>query len=158
MIPVAISTIKVNFQTPASSTPAGFLPDTGSTFANRGNGQSYGWNQSATSFARDRNAGNSPDQQHDTFIHTQLYGTRSWEIAVPNGQYKVDLVAGDPSFFDSVYKYNVEGMLVLNGTPTNANRWVEGIATVTVNDGRLTLTNASGSVNNKIDYITIAPA
>ena len=155
--PVAATT-KINFQTPASPTPAGFLADSGATYGNRGNGQTYGWNQSATSFSRDRNAKNSPDQQHDTFIHTELYGNRTWEIAEPNGSYNVDLVAGDPSYADSVYKYNVEGVLALSGTPTAANHWIEGMVTVVVSDGKLTLTNASGSVNNKIDYITITPA
>jgi hypothetical protein len=32
---------------------------------------------------------------------------------------------------------------------------VEGTALVTVSDGRLTLTNAVGSSNNKLDYIDI---
>ena len=92
---------KVNLYTDEEIGP-GFLydafvvsPDSGDVFGSRGNGQTYGWNQSATSFSRDRNNLNSPDQQHDTLIHTQLYGTRTWEIAVPNGQYSVHLVAGD---------------------------------------------------------------
>jgi len=154
--PAAVTT-RINFQTTGSPTPSGFLGDSGAVYGSRGNGQTYGWNQSATSFSRDRNAKNSPDQQHDTFIHTQLYGNRTWEIAEPNGNYQVHLVAGDPSYTDSVYKYNVEGLLALSGTPTSANHWIEGTITVAVNDGKLTLTNASGSVNNKIDYIEITP-
>ena len=150
--------IKVNFQTTGSSTPAGFLADSGAVFGSRGNGQSYGWNQSASSFARDRNNGLSLDQQHDTLIHTQLFGVRTWELAVPNGSYSVHIVAGDPSFTDSVYKFNAEGQLVLSGTPGGgANHWVEGTKTVVVSDGRLTITNASGSVNNKIDFIEVTP-
>src|SRR5213076_1522282 len=92
-------TVKINFQTTTSATPSGFLADSGAVFGNRGNGQSYGWNLSASSFARDRNNPSSPDQQHDTFIHTELYGTRFWELALPNGNYSVHIVAGDPSFF-----------------------------------------------------------
>ena len=106
---------------------------------------------------RDRNSKLSPDQQHDTFIHTELYGNRTWEIAVPNGSYQVTLVAGDPDYTDSVDKYNLEGILALSGTPTSANHWISGTVTVNVPDGKLTLTNASGSVNNKIDYIEITP-
>jgi hypothetical protein len=151
------TTIKVNFQTPASSTPSGYLADSGGIFADRGNGQFYGWNQSATSFTRDRNAGNSPDQKHDTLVHMQLYGVRTWEIAVPNGAYQVHIVAGDPSFTDSVYKINAEGILALTGTPNANNHWIEGTQTVTVADGKLTIANATGSVNNKLDYIEITP-
>lgn len=154
--PVA-NTIKVNFQTAASPTPSGFLADSGSLYGSRGNGQTYGWNLSAAGFTRDRNAGNSADQQHDTLVHTQIYGNRTWEIAVPNGSYQVHLVAGDASYFDSVYKINVEGTLTVAGTPNSLNRWVEGTKTVLVSDGKLTITNALGAVNNKLDFIEITP-
>lgn len=153
----APATIAVNFQTPSSQTPPGYLADSGAVFGDRGNGQSYGWNASATSLSRDRNNPNSPDQRYDTLIHTQLYGTRVWEIAVPNGQYSVHLVAGDPSFIDSIYKYNVEGVLTVSGTPTSNSHFIEGTMTVTVNDGKLTVSNAAGSKNNKIDFIEITP-
>ncbi len=76
-------------------------------------------------------------------------------MAVPNGSYTVRVVAGDPSYIDSVYKINVEGTLTVNGTPTSSARWVEGIATVTVSDGRLTISNATGSKNNKLCFIEI---
>ena len=155
--PVTTPSVKINFETTTSPTPAGYLPDTGSVFGDRGNGFSYGWNLSATSFARDRNALNSPNQQQDTFIHTELYGNRFWELALPNGNYSVTIVAGDPDYTDSVDKYNLEGILALSGTPTNANHWIQGTITVAVTDGRLTLTNAAGSVNNKIDYIEVTP-
>jgi hypothetical protein len=155
--PVATPPVRINFQTTTSPTPPGFLADSGQVFGSRGNGQTYGWNSSASSFARDRNNLSSPDQQHDTFIHTQLYGNRIWELALPNGEYQVHIAAGDPNFFDSVYKYNVEGTLVVSGTPTSGSRFVEGTQTVQVNDGRLTITNATGSVNNKIDFVEVTP-
>ena len=65
------------------------------------------------------------------------------------------IVSGDASYFDSVYRIAAEGVVVVNGTPTSAARWVEGAGTVTVADGRLTLTNAAGSSNNKICFIEI---
>ena len=66
-------------------------------------------------------------------------------------------MAGDPSFFDSIYKFNVEGVLTVFGAPTSSNPWVEGTRTVTVSDGRLTVSNATGAKNNKIDFIEISP-
>ena len=63
--------------------------------------------------------------------------------------------AGDASYYDSVYKLDVENVLAINGTPTSSKRWIEATVTVTVTDGKLTISNASGSSNNKIDYIDI---
>jgi N-acetylneuraminic acid mutarotase len=143
----------INFQPAASSVPTGYLADTGAVYASRGNGLTYGWDQANSSVTRERNA--NPDQRFDTLIHTQLYGTRSWDLAVPNGQYQVHLVAGDPSYTDSVFKFNLEGALALSGTPTSGNRFVEATALVTVSDGKLSLTNASGATNNKICFIDV---
>ena len=67
-----------------------------------------------------------------------------WELAVPNGTYRVRVVSGDPSHIDSVFRTNVEGVLTINGTPTSATRWFDNTVTVTVTDGRLTITNATG--------------
>ncbi len=150
---------KVNFQPGGAAVPSGYLVDAGAVFGSRGNGFSYGWNLDSSANPRDRNAANSPDQRYDTFTHMQNgKGGTVWEMAVPNGNYTVRLVAGDPGYNDSVYKINVEGVLTVNGTPTTANRWVEGNALVSVSDGKLTVSNASGSSNNKIDFIEISEA
>ncbi|HTD86294.1 MAG TPA: hypothetical protein VK850_06925, partial [Candidatus Binatia bacterium] len=81
-----------------------------------------------------------------------------WEIAVPNGRYTVFMVAGDSDRFDSVYRLNVENVLVVSGTPTTSNRWISGSATVAVTDGRLTVSTGTGANNNKICFIDIAAA
>ena len=88
---------------------------------------------------------------YDTLTHMQRPANpnASWEIAVPNGTYDLRIVSGDASYYDSIYRIAAEGVVVVNGTPTSAARWVEGRGTVTVADGRLTLTNASGSSNNR---------
>jgi len=52
-----------------------------------------------------------------------------------------------------VFKINVEGVLTVNGTPTSATHWIEGTQTVTVNDGKLTVSGANGNDNNKICFI-----
>jgi hypothetical protein len=49
----------------------------------------------------------------------------------------------------------VEDVLLLDGVPTKAARWVEATAQVTVADGRLTIANAPGSVNNKLAFVEI---
>ncbi len=145
--------LSVNFQPASATVPSGYVVDSGQTYADRGNGWVYGWNASDTVGTRERNA--NSDQRLDTLIETQAYGSRTWEMAVANGEYQVHLVAGDPSYTDSVYKFDVENTLVVNGTPTSANHFVEGTAIVNVTDGRLTISNAPGAVNNKLAYVDI---
>jgi N-acetylneuraminic acid mutarotase len=156
-IPEVQETTRINFQPSGAPIPAGFLADTGAAFGDRGNGLSYGWNIDNSANARDRNV--VSDQRIDTFTHMQKPGGAStWELAIANGDYTVHIVSGDPTTLDSVHKIDVEGVLTVNGTPTAANRYIEGTQTVTVADGRLTVTIAAGAVNDKISYIEIASA
>jgi glucose/arabinose dehydrogenase len=149
--------VKINFQPPSAPVPAGYLADKGEVYGNRANGFSYGWDVANTGY-RDRNSANSPDQRYDTLTHTQLYDKRTWSLAVPNGTYAVRVVAGDPSATGSVIRYNLEGTLALSGNTTSSQRWVESTRNVTVSDGRLTLANGSGAVNNKIAFIEVQSA
>ena len=149
---------KINFQPASAAVPSGYLADTGLVYGDRGNGYTYGWN-TETSQTRDRNSANSPDQRYDT-LNSWYNGANDaangiWEIAVPNGTYSVHVVAGDADYYDSVFKINVEGVLTVNGTPTSTTRWIEGTQTVTVNDGKLTVSRATGSYNNNICFIDI---
>ena len=151
------ASIKINFQLAGGAVPSGYLADNGKPYGDRGNGFSYGWNMDTSSAARDRNSPLSADQRYDTLIHLQKpeNPNASWRIKVPNGSYTVHVVCGDPSFIDSVFKTNVENVLTVNATPTTISRWASGTQTVTINDGYLTITNATGAKNNKICYIDI---
>jgi glucose/arabinose dehydrogenase/PKD repeat protein len=150
-----VSHAKLNFQPANAPVPAGYLNADGTTYRNRG-AFSYGWT-SANNTAKDRNSTLSPDQRYDTLVHMQKPANPNavFEIAVPNGTYRVHLVSGDPSQVNSVFRVNVEGVLVVSGTPTSATRWIEGTATVTVSDGRLTVSNGAGATNNKVNYLDI---
>jgi len=154
----AFSTTRVNFQPDGTPVPDYYKVDTGMTYGLRANGMTYGWNIDNRVNTRDHNSSLSPDQRYDTLTHMQKNGSNmTWEMAVPNGTYTVRVVAGDPDYIDSVFKINVEGVLTVNGAPSAANHWVEGTATVTVSDGNLTISNAAGASNNKIDFVEIAP-
>lgn len=148
----------VNFQPASAPTFAGYLVDSGASYGSRGNEYTYGWN--STTSTVDRNATNSPDQRYDTLALMQHFTNpnASWEIAVPSGSYRVRVVAGDPTSSNSIYKVGVEGVLTVDGTPSAGNRWIEGTATVTVSDGRLTITNYAGSSSNKLCFVEIASA
>jgi len=155
--PTPTGGLKINFQLAGGPVPAGYLQDNGVAFGDRGNGYSYGWNIDNSAAARDRDAANSPDQRYDTLIHMNKPENPNafWELALPNGPYTVRVVSGDPSYFNSVYRVNVEGVLTVNATPTATAKWFEGTQTVTVADGRLTISCAAGGDNNKICFLEI---
>ncbi|MCP3139142.1 PQQ-dependent sugar dehydrogenase [Pyxidicoccus xibeiensis] len=148
---------RVNFQPAGAPVPAGYVADAGLVFGARGNGFSYGWNADNSALARDRNSATSPDQRYDTFNHLQKAENpnASWELAVPSGRYSVTLAAGDPDHFDSVFRLALEGQLALSGTPNTSTRFFTSTASVTVTDGRLSLTSGSGAANNKINFIDV---
>jgi hypothetical protein len=146
----------VNFGPAGSQIPVGYGLDSGISYGVRAGGLSYGWNIDNSGFTRDRNSASSPDQRYDTFTHLQKPGSANkWELAVPNGTYAVHIVSGDPDNLDSNFRINVEGMLAAPGIPAAAQHWIEATQVVTVSDGRLTITNASGASNNKLNYIDV---
>jgi hypothetical protein len=61
--------VGVNFQPAGSAVPAGYVPDSGLTYANRGNGFTYGWNADNSVNTRDKDSSLSPDQPYDTLEH-----------------------------------------------------------------------------------------
>src|SRR5439155_1306108 len=145
---------RINFQPPGGQVPSGYVPDYGYVFDDRNNGFSYGWDadNSANTYVRDVMS----DVRYDTGIALeQPAGGQVWEIAVPNGTYDIHLVSGDPSYFDSVHEIAVEGVLAISGGVNVLNRYQEAWRTVTVTNGRLTITNAEGSKNNKLNFIDI---
>jgi subtilisin family serine protease len=149
--------IRINFQPATAPTYPGYAVDSGAVYGPQTNGYSYGWNANNSANAFDRNSSLSQDQRYDTLITMQTGGTFTWEIGVPNGRYSVHVVAGDASNFNSTYKINVENVLVVNGNPKNNARWVEGTSTITLSDGRLTVSNASGAKLNKVCFLEITP-
>ena len=159
----ATTTVNINFQIPTTVTPLGYLADTGIVFSVQQAGYSYGWDVDNGPNARERASTLSPDKRYDTFTHLQKQvPARAWEIAIPNGTYSVHMVSGDPTATDSAFRLNLEGALSMSGVPNNPNFWVESTSTVTVADGRLSLTvdpaAAGNTANNaKINFIDIAP-
>ena len=150
--------LNVNFQPSSAAVPGGYVADTGATYGSRGNGFTYGWDQSVSTFTRDRNSSAAADQRYDTLVHTPLFGTRTWELAVPNGSYNVRIVAGDPSYTDSTIRLAAEGVVVADGALSSSRHFIDATKTINVSDGKLTISNASGAVNNKICFIEVTAA
>lgn len=176
--------VNVNFQNATGAVPVGYLRDSGEAFgartgANQGSGLNYGWVEATNStglnvstLGRDRNF--NADQRLDTMMHMQtddivtaFSGPKvegRWEIAVPNGAYRVTVSAGDAlidvnSVNEARNTLNVEGVNAINqfvgvGSNGSNTRHTQATVTVFVSDGRLTV-DAFGGFNTKINYIEI---
>ena len=82
----------------------------------------------------------------------------SWEVALPNGSYRVRVVAGDAMSHYGHYKVTVENVTAIDYDPIETARWVDRTVTVTVTDGRLTVTNGVGATSNKLCFLEISAA
>ncbi|MFF5290278.1 Ig-like domain-containing protein [Paractinoplanes globisporus] len=162
---------KVNFADQATAPPAGYLTDYGQAYADRGNGRTYGWvslNEgtplSLVGNGRNRGTAANADVRLATLIHTQLpagsagvHTPGAWELAVPDGLYTVTAAVGDAgTAVDSVHYLNIEDQ---NGVaafaPTSTARHATATRTVTVADGKLTLSPRAGT-NTKFTYVDVA--
>lgn len=149
------SNFRVNFQPESAPTPSGFVADTGEPYGVRDNGLTYGWD--AGNFeTRDR--GVASDQRYDTLNHMQLGGTHSWEASVPDGTYRVRVVAGDPDFTDQVNSLRIENVVVEDpegsGVGNNDN-FDDYVVTTEVTDGRLTISPTADAKNAKLAFVEI---
>lgn len=164
----ATTPLRVNFSDVATAPPAGYERDSGAAFdATRG----YGWvdlgeGTPLNLTGNGRNRGTSqPDVRLATFVHAQLppgsAGVTTpgkWEAAVPDGTYAVTVAVGDAgTAVDSTHWISVEDQNAIAGfVPTASAKFATATRTVTVSDGRLTLTPAGGT-NTKLDYVDVVP-
>lgn len=154
--------LNVNFADAAFTTGepgypmTGYLDDYGAVFGDRGHAQSYGWAVDNSENDRLRRALISPDARYDSLTHLQRNGDMVWEAAVPNGTYRVLLVAGDPTATDSTFHFNVEGVITATQTPALPSAyWREFLVECPVSDGRLTIRSGPQAANNKLCFVDI---
>lgn len=77
----------------------------------------------------------------------------SWEIAVPDGRYAVDVSVGDAAP-TGTHAINVEGVPVIAGFDGTGELFEENGTTVDVTDGVLTV-DCVGGQNTKINYVHV---
>ena len=172
---VANFSAKINFQDNSFTPPAGYVADIGEAYGSRSNGMTYGWinpnsrdpqSNAAGAHGADRNvtqASSDVDKLRRSFntLDAVLQNPpvpRDWEIAVPNGTYRVEMGAGDPNADNSRHTLRAEGVIVINDfAPVLPGYHRTGTATVEVTDGKLTVDDngAMGIGNTKITYITL---
>ena len=143
--------IRINFQLLGADVPAGYVPDTGLTFAAQ-DAISFGWNVDHTDVTRDR--GVNSNQLLDTLC--QFHEGGVWELALPNGTYNVLVSVGDASLA-STYTLIVEGVTYWQARVIRANQFLSNTSKITVADGRLTLSQGTaGELATRINFIEVS--
>jgi hypothetical protein len=152
--------INISFQPASFPLQSGYQGDFGQGFGARGNGYSYGWNVDHTgrTFAYSALPGYETIWGAAWSLIKMLPGSStSWEIALPNGTYDVTILAAGYQCQGQLQQIAAEGVLVVNGTAGwDYDTYVGGTQTVTVSDGRLTVTNGPSAALNCIDDIQIS--
>jgi len=130
--PPAVEPTRFNFQPASAPTPAGHIADTGAVFdATVGRG----WN--ATTLVKARNM--LPGDPRDTFADVTNNVPRTWELAVPNGAYRVSLTCGD-LFTTATHRVALEGQIVVADVYTIGSQFLQqNDIPVVIGDGRLTV-------------------
>lgn len=151
--------VNISFQPASFPLQSGYRGDFGQVFGARGSGYSYGWNVDHTG----RTFAYSPLPGYETVWGAQWSlikmipgSSTSWEIALASGSYDVTILAAGYQCQGQLQQISAEGVLVVNGTAGwDYDTYVGGTQTVTVNDGRLTVTNGPTAELNCIDSIQI---
>ena len=181
---------QINFQDAATTPPDGYLRDFGEAYGPKADQLEYGWVQLADGAPLDITTPSSGSGRNrsvagvgllqNTLIHMQgndvssWTGNRSieaaWEIAVPDGWYRVDVSVGDPTQDGQLSEtpdhfIRVEGVTAIpvydvdSSLPVgDPGRFTSGSAVVEVSDGKLTIDADSPAANNtKINYAVVTP-
>ncbi|MEM9446589.1 MAG: hypothetical protein AAGA18_14695 [Verrucomicrobiota bacterium] len=141
--------IRINYQPKSSQVPASFYPDCGMVYTEQ-NGHRYGWNSNNKNQTRQRNTSHK-QQQNNTLI---LIDGKVWEIELPNGDYNIHLVCGDPVATNQINSVNIEGVNVKD--PDGFGKWDKYNVDVTVNDNRLTIKEGPNAKNAKMAHLKIS--
>lgn len=151
--------VNISFQPANFPLQTGYKGDFGQTFGDRGNGYSYGWNTDHTgrTFAYSPLPGYEMVWGAQWSLIKMLPGSStSWEIALPNGTYDVSILAAGYQCQGQLQQIAVEGVLVVNGTAGwDYDTYVGGTQTISLSDGRLTVTNGLSADLNCIDSFQI---
>lgn len=157
-------TTRVNFQPDVSRVPSGFIADKGRIYGSRTNGRRYGWVGSARTATIARNQ--HPFPEYDTFNQCWLNNqgaAGTWELSLPNGQYAVVVVMGDCASTLQTNDLTIESFSETDPDPSAPSNGYnrgdfDGYAeTVTITDGKLTITPRASALNPKVCFVEIGP-
>ncbi len=102
----------------------------------------FGWESTSGISAVDRGGANALTRD----VHTGT--SKAFLVDVPNGQYDVAVMLGDPSVVRDRVTATAEGATIVSNLTTLAGQLLEGRGRVTVTDGQLTLRLTDGGGQN----------
>lgn len=141
---------RINFQPSDSEVPVGYFHDAGAAFGLRDTGLLYGWVGANNDETIHRTGVDDPRKA--TFNQMQKNGSATWELAVPEGNYAVNVHMGDGRIANQVNSITIEGIEMVD--TVSGNYFDEYyLADVEVNDGALTLVPTGE--NAKINFMKI---
>lgn len=128
----------------------GFLRDSGAVYSRE---KGHGWTRDISANARVRNR--MPEHERDAFLFTREEDV--WEVDVENGDYEVTICVGDSGYGQKGQFVRIEGGSVVADVNTTTGRFHEATATVSVSDGRLTLTigRPEGGSNTALCWVAL---
>ena len=144
-------TVSINFQPANAAVPAGYLKDDGSIYSTS---RGYGWSQVVDNRERQAQA----DQRLDTLVFIGGNSVVTWRYDLSNGEYRVSLSSGDPSYAQGPHQVAVEGTTVVNQVTTQRNEFVtvtDHLVNITDGDLMIQLTGTTG--HTMLNYVTLTP-
>jgi hypothetical protein len=131
--PEPIRSWRIDFTTPTGTVASGWTGDRGALYDSS---RKYGWNKAV--MTKQRNM--MPNDPCDTFVQVQNNQPAIWEVDLPNGEYRVALICGDP-LTSGTHRVALEGQVVVNNVYAVGGSFVTRTELpVTVLDGRLSVT------------------
>ncbi len=157
-----------NFSDSLTIAPSGWEKDYGLPYGPKPNGLTYGWVNPVTKAPADlsdlgRNREPTPDADiwRETLLHLNLgsgFPDGAWEIALPNGEYRITVQVGDPNKEGIVPAHHIlraEGNILVDLIANSGEFGTrQGTKNVTITDGALTIDGVTGT-NTKIQSLSI---
>jgi hypothetical protein len=158
--PLPLERFQISFGPRDASAPPDYQIDDGAAFDEA---RGYGWSRDLRQSARARPSGAPLLRRH--VAAGSARSADRWEIAVPNGRWRVTVSCGDPVYPQGPHRVVAEGVVLIADLMTAAgkNVAVEN-APVEVKDGRLTIevgavgttrTDRDGNADTTINYVVL---
>jgi GH25 family lysozyme M1 (1,4-beta-N-acetylmuramidase) len=137
--------VAVNFGPYESPVPSGYINFGDQPFGDVF-GYSMGWIDSGVVLTTSTST-LAPDDRYRTSVLPNDWSNRdrTFEVAVPNGDYRVRIVAGSPTAKGYTQEFSAEGVEIVNTVNHTGSEFVSGTGIVTVTDGRLSVSSSAAS-------------
>ena len=148
--------LRINFQHESRALPEGYEADSGWTYRVQPNGYTYGWTDDMRSQLKTR--GDQENLLLCPFIECKPHV--AWEIEVENGDYEVTVCIGEIFYGVENGTIYIEDVEFCKDVMLERYETHEYTRTVTVSDGRLTLTShdiARVTKSTRLNYLHIRP-